>query len=341
MHKFQPDYRPSEASAQGLRAWIISDGKAGHLAITTGVAEAMRLNYKIIPVSPRGLRRIFAPWAPVSPAKRPGAVSSPFRPPWPDFVFAAGRTTIPYLRAIHWAAIGQTYTVAFQDPRIGARTADLIWAPAHDKLRGDNVINTITAPHGFSQQKLSELAAAPPPKVAALKSPRIAVLIGGPSAAFTFTPADANCFGQLLASAANLGASFMITGSRRTPPAFMDQAVAAVASAPHVVWRGSGENPYAQFLASADMFLVTADSVNMTGEAAATGKPVYIFHPSGGKPKIERFHASLRALGVTRDAPNALKSLEGWTYPPVDAASSVAGEILKRWRLSKSAVFAQ
>ncbi len=340
MHKFEPDYRPSEASAQGLRAWIISDGKAGHLAITTGVAEAMRLNYKIIPVAPRGLRRIFAPWAPVSPAKRPGAVASPFRPPWPDFVFAAGRTTIPYLRAIHWAAIGQTYTVAFQDPRIGARTADLIWAPAHDKLRGENVINTITAPHGLSQKKLSELAAAPPPQIAALKSPRIAVLIGGPSAAFTFTAADALRFKQLLASASRLGASFMMTGSRRTPRSFMEQAEAAIAGAPHVIWRGTGENPYAQFLASADMFLVTADSVNMTGEAAATGKPVYVFHPSGGKPKFERFHAALRSLCVTRDAPNTLISLESWTYPAVDAASCVAREIFRRRQSSKSAALA-
>ncbi len=341
MQESELDYRPSPTPAQGLRAWIISDGKAGHLAITTGVAEAMGLNYKVIPVAPRGLRRIFAPWAPVSPAKRPGAATSPFRPPWPDFVFAAGRTTIPYLRAIHWAAFGQTFTVAFQDPRMGARTADLIWAPAHDKLRGDNVINTVTAPHGFSQEKLAALAARPPVEIAALKRPRIAVLIGGPSAAYAFTSADAARFERLLASASRLGASFMMTGSRRTPHEFMARAEAAIASAPHVISRNSGENLYPHFLASADVFLVTADSVNLSGEAAATGKPIHIFHPSGGKAKFERFHSALTALGSTRNAPDVFSSLDGWTYNPVQAASTVAAEILRRWEDNKASMAAK
>ncbi|MDX2264995.1 MAG: mitochondrial fission ELM1 family protein [Hyphomicrobiales bacterium] len=331
------DYRRSQPCAQALRGWIISDGKAGHLAITTGVAEAMGLQYKIIPVAPRGLRRIFAPWVPVSPAKRPGGAASPFRPPWPDFVFAAGRTTIPYLRAIYWAAYGETFTVAFQDPRIGARTADLIWAPLHDKLRGPNVINTPVAPHGFTPQRLAAIAAHPPEKFAALPSPRIAVLIGGPSGAYVYSAGDASRFERLLGSAAKLGASFMMTGSRRTPAEFLTRAKRAVGAAPHIVWSGTGENPYAQFLACADLFLVTSDSVNMTGEAAATGRPVYVFHPSGGRAKFERFHETMRGLGVTRDAPEAFDGLGAWSYAPLDAAGDVAAEIMRRWRAARRA----
>jgi hypothetical protein len=331
MQQTSANYPLSPASAQGARAWIISDGKTGHLAITKGVADAMGLQYKIFPVAPRGLRRIFAPWAPVSPAKRPGAAASPFRPPWPKFVFAAGRTTIPYLRAIHWATGGESFTVAFQDPRIGARTADLIWAPLHDKLRGDNVINTITAPHGFSPDVLDRLAGSPPPEIAALPKPRIAVLIGGPSQAYGFTAADAAALQKLVASAVELGAGLMITASRRTPPDFIAKVEAAAQGAPAVIWRGLGENPYPSFLACADMFIVTADSVNMAGEAASTGKPIYIFHPTGGKSKFERFHHSLRALGVTRDAPEAFASLEMWTYAPIDAARIIACEITRRW----------
>ena len=46
-----------------------------------------------------------------------------------------------------------------------------------------------------------------------------------------------------------------------------------------------------------------ADSVNMTGEACATGRPVYVFEPGPGSPKFARFHAALRRHGATRSLP--------------------------------------
>lgn len=319
------------------RAWVLSDGKAGHLAITTGVAEAMGLDYRIIPVAPRGLRRIFAPWAPVNPAKRAGAETSPFRPPWPDFVFAAGRTTIPYLRSIHWNAPRETFTVAFQDPRTGPRTADLIWVPEHDRLRGANVITTPTAPHRFSREALMKLRQSIPPAMAGLPSPKLAVLLGGPSGAYNFTKQDVVRLTALLASAASTGATLLMTVSRRTPPDLKQALGEAIKNGPHMFWQGEGNNPYPYFLATADLFLATADSVNMAGEAAATGRPLYIFHPSGGKSKFGRFHETLQRLGISREAPEIFERFDSWSYEPLHAAEQVAGEILQRWRQRKFA----
>jgi mitochondrial fission protein ELM1 len=337
MHEASASTTSEMGTAARARAWIISDGKAGHLAITTGVAEAMGLDYRVIPVSPRGLRRIFAPWAPVSPAKRPGSDTSPFRPPWPDFVFAAGRTTIPYLRSIHWAAARDTFTVAFQDPRTGTRTADLIWVPEHDRLRGENVITTPTAPHRFNAAMLERLRQTPPPEIAALPHPRMAVLLGGPSGAYGFTHQDVARMASLLVSAAAHGASFMVTVSRRTPPDLIASVGRAIEGVPGVFWKGCGDNPYAHFLACADIFLATADSINMTGEAAATGRPVYVFHPKGGRAKFARFHERLQAAGITRVAPDRFERLDTWTYPPINAAQHVAAEIYRRWQARKSA----
>ena len=47
------------------------------------------------------------------------------------------------------------------------------------------------------------------------------------------------------------------------------------------MWDGRGENPYLALLALADAIVVTADSYNMVGEAAATGAPILVFEPSG------------------------------------------------------------
>src|SRR5258708_133417 len=76
-----------------------------------------------------------------------------------------------------------------------------------------------------------------------------------------------------------------------------------------------GGNPYYVYLANADAFLVTADSVSMVSEAAATGKPVHIIELAGGDRKFSRFHATMHAAGITRPFSG---QIEDWSYAPLD-----------------------
>ena len=69
----------------------------------------------------------------------------------------------------------------------------------------------------------------------------------------------------------------------------------------------------------------------MSGEPLVTGKPVWIFEPSGGSAKFARFHAALRACGATRSLPETVTSLEPWSYQPLDSASAIAREVEARW----------
>ena len=48
-------------------------------------------------------------------------------------------------------------------------------------------------------------------------------------------------------------------------------------------WGQAGDNPYEGFLALADAFVVTGESMSMLGEASATGKPLYIFDMGDGE----------------------------------------------------------
>ena len=102
----------------------------------------------------------------------------------------------------------------------------------------------------------------------------------------------------------------MITPSRRTPADVTEFVREATAGTPRLFWDGEGDNPYPQFLAHADAFIVPANSVNMTGEPCATGKPVYVFEPEGGSPKFARFHEALRRHGATRPLPDRFERLE-------------------------------
>ncbi|MCH8239001.1 MAG: mitochondrial fission ELM1 family protein [Proteobacteria bacterium] len=318
-------------TAKTRRAWIITDGSAGMEIQAAGVAQALGADIAIKRVRPRGPWRWLAPWGPIDPRERFGREDSQFAPPWPDIAVACGRLSIPAIRAVRKAS-PDTYTVVIPDPRAGAGIADLIAVPAHDKPTGDNVIHTLTAPHGFSQQRLARLRRKMPKDIAALPAPRVAVILGGPNAVYGFSIEDSARLGGSLASMAALGASFLITVSRRSPPYVLDAIRKATQHAKRIVWDGKGTNPYENWLAHADIFVVTADSVNMTGEACATGKPVYVFEPDGGSAKFNRFHEGLRRYGATRRLPETFSQLETWAYPPLDSTPQIATEIEKRWR---------
>lgn len=316
-------------AVRGLKGWIVSDGKAGSDVQTRGVFDALRLDYQVKRVDPRGLWRLLAPWGP--PAERLGTPGSRFAPPWPDFAIAVGRLTTPYIRGLKRLAGRHTYTIILQDPKVGTGAADLYWVPEHDRLRGPNVITTLTSPHGFTPGRLAELRRSMPAEVAALPTPRVAVTLGGPNGDYRYSPATVKHLVSAVRSLADLGAGLMITPSRRTPPEIAALVREATDGRRRLFWSGEGDNPYPYFLAHADALIAPADSVNMVGEACATGKPVYVFRPEGGSAKFGRFHDALRRHGATRPLPERVERLETWGYAPLNSAETIAAEIARRW----------
>jgi len=123
----------------------------------------------------------------------------------------------------------------------------------------------------------------------------------------------------------------MITTSRRTPEKLAAGIKDAVRDTNALFWDGGENNPYPDFLAHADLFLITADSVSMTCEAAATGRPIFIFTPSGSGAKFDRFHKALAAHGVTRPPPSPGSEIAAWIYKPLHSADVIASEIARRW----------
>lgn len=326
-----PNVRPRPLA--GKSAWIISDGKAGHEIQMLGVAEALGAEIVLKRIGPLGrIYKLTAPYGRPPARASFGKPGSEFAPPWPALALATGRLTTPYLRALKRHAGLATYTVILLDPKTGPYSADLFWVPEHDKRRGPNVVTTLCSPHRYSDARLSLLRASKRDDIAHLPSPRVAVLIGGPNGDYRYEDTDRQRLAAILTQIAGQGAALMITTSRRTPAELLTAVEYATRTAPRLLWSGEadGPNPYPDFLAHADAFVVTADSVNMAGEAAATGKPIFVFHPAGGSKKFDRFHAALEAQGITRRIEHAVDLAAAWSYPPVDSAVLIATEIERR-----------
>jgi mitochondrial fission protein ELM1 len=159
----------------GLTSWVLSDGKAGDELQALSLAEALDLSPEIRRVRPRTPFAWAMPWGPVDPRERPGAHNSPIAPPFPDILIASGRRAVPYLRFVKSASGGRTFTVYLKDPRTGPATADFIWSPSYDRLRGPNVLTTLTPPHRVSPERLTAARAHPDVRLAPLPHPRVAV----------------------------------------------------------------------------------------------------------------------------------------------------------------------
>jgi mitochondrial fission protein ELM1 len=263
------------------------------------------------------------PFGPVDPREAPGRPGGPLTGPLPDLLLASGRRSVPYVRAIKKASGGRTFTVILKDPRTGPSVADAIWVPEYDRLRGPNVIVTLTSPHPVSPERRAAARQDPDPRLAALRAPRVAVVIGGNSRHHRFTAADQGRLVEQLRQLGQGGASLMITASRRTPPE-LAESLKQLGAAHGFFWNGEGENPYVAMLALADAIVVTGDSANMVSEAAATGAPLLLFEPSGGRTKLSALIDGLKRHGAVKPFTGRL---EAWPYEPLDSTPVIAEAI--------------
>ncbi len=325
----KPHFVPAQTSA-----WVVSDGKIGDEVQCFGLAAALGLKPEHRLIAPRQPFALLTPWGPIDPREAPHRTNSPLRPPFPDILIAAGRRTVPYLRHVKRASHGHTFTVFMKDPYTGIKTADVLCLPRHDRLRGPNVVVSLTSPHRLTPEGFAACRAKPDPRLVHLPSPHLAMILGGASGHHDFTPNDATRLAQIAVRHAGEGYGLMVTPSRRTPPDLLETVRHALAQAGYLgktafVWDRSGENPYPQILAHADAIVVTGDSVNMTGESCATGTPVHVYEPSGkGHPKMTAFIDRLVEAGAVRRYNGVI---EQFSYDPIDSTPYFAREVAKRY----------
>lgn len=315
---------PADGDAGGTLA--LSDGRAGN------ARQALALARALAPAAGEHVLVPQPPWRWLAPRRSPGDARA-FGPGFgalldapPALAVGCGRQAALATRLLRGRG---ARVVQVLDPRLPTHHWDLVVAPAHDGLRGDNVITLAGSLHPVDDAWLAQARAAFP-LLAALPSPRIAVLVGGPSGRTGFDVADFEALmTEAAAMAARAGGSLMVVASRRTP----DAVRAVLRSRPQPVsmqaWAdaGDGPNPYAGMLAWADRVACTADSVNMLSEACATRAPVYVHRPGAMRGRPRRFVDDLMASGRVRPLePGA---------PPFDAiplreTARVAAEVRAR-----------
>ncbi|MGE0095614.1 MAG: mitochondrial fission ELM1 family protein [Alphaproteobacteria bacterium] len=308
--------------------WTLTNGHAGFESQVLGLAEAIGGTIVAKRVRPR------MPWThiPASIALPPlsaiDATSDKLVPPWPDLLISCGRRMVGLALRIKSESAGHTFAAHIQDPLVDPGRFDLVAAPAHDGVEGVNVVTTTGAVHRVTPEKLAAAAEQFRPLLKNLPRPLIAVLVGGSNRRYQMTAATmANLSERLRLLCEKHSAGLAVTISRRTSAPCTAMLREKMADLPTLVWDGHGDNPYLGFLALANAFVVTEDSVSMISEVASTGKPVYVAALEGGGGRFRRFHLNFRTAGITRPFDG---SLDDWSYTPPDDTEKVAAEVRRR-----------
>ena len=314
-------------ASTGPTVWVVHDGKIGMANQVIGLAEAVGFPFIEKRLDIRAPWRHLMPQLWLQPLAALGPAGDRLQPPWPDLLIGCGRLAAAPSRAVKRASGGRVFWVQVQDPRFAGREIDLMVVPEHDPVRGDNVFSTLGAVHRVTAARLADGARRLAPRLAGLPRPLVAVLIGGNNRVYRLTQSRFAAFADQLAALARAGFGLAITPSRRTGPAAEQLLRERLGGLPAFIWDGAGDNPYFGVLGLADAVLVTADSVSMVSEAAASGKPVHIVDLDGGSAKFARFHSAMRTAGITRPFSGAI---EQWRYSPPDDTARAGAEIRHR-----------
>jgi mitochondrial fission protein ELM1 len=319
-------YQPAEP----LRVWVVTDGRAGIENQALGLAEALSRRAPLRTTIKRV--RLRTPWAWMPPSFIPlprqalTIGSDPIEPPWPDLLIGCGRASIPFSLGVKTWSEGATFVVQLQDPRVNPREFDVVVPPIHDELEGPNVLAIVGACHRVTPERLDHEVMDFTPSLEDLAAPRFAVLIGGKSKRQDIGAERAREISNSLTEMQRqTGGTLMVTLSRRTGDAARLQFRTWLAPHSAVFYEGEGPNPYFAMLGAAQHIFVTADSVNMATEAAATAKPIHILDVDGHGGKLDGFHRSLEQRGCARPFKGRL---ETWTYPALLETDRVAAAVL-------------
>ncbi|MBO0664542.1 mitochondrial fission ELM1 family protein [Jiella flava] len=296
-----------------FHVWTVSEVKAGTLTQCLGVARFIDPEPHVITVR----RKVSWRNPPFSPLRDLASR----RPP--DIIISCGGKAHSHTILLARLCRKRPLTVHLAKPLPAYEDRyDLAFISRHDWMAGrhdrPNFHPVVGVPHRIDPEEITARRSEARARYAVCERPVATLLAGGPNRVYLYDESTIDRLLTAVRALAGDGWRVLICTSRRSPSS-LQQTLAALADDRIVVWDCVGENPFRDYLAAADALIVTKDSITMTCEALATGKPVYSFDLAHGREnahleKFERFHADMSdSLGLTRRFEG---SLAPYAYEP-------------------------
>ncbi|CAH0482674.1 unnamed protein product [Peronospora belbahrii] len=242
-----------------------------------------------------------------------------------NVVIGCGRSTVSLCAVMKQLEPQRTFNVQIQHPRVPLTWFNAVIAPRHDFPRGEggvsNLFLTSGAVHDITPEMLQqhgrEWCQELDEKLRG-RQKRVVWLLGGPCRGFAFIERDAERMVEELVRALSCDdeVALLVTFSRRTPKNVQkvvrrELKIRFPIPGQLLLWEGTERrNPYYALLSTASCIVTTPDSISMTTEAIASGKPVFTIGLETCTGKFLRFHEYLfKAKAMTPFTPDAVTAL--------------------------------
>jgi hypothetical protein len=309
-----------------LKALLLTEGYHGMISQVEGLAKALNADFQHRIVKLNWLWNYIPPK--LSPVSRlilkDGQYISENEKF--DLVISCGRKSV--IPSIFFKKKNKkVFTIHIQNPKVRFNNFDLIVAPEHDKLKGENVITSKGTIHYITRSEIEKARSYLLDKIQNEKI--VSLILGGPNKYYNFSNEELiNIFREIKLSFISQGYKAIIIPSMRTPKRIIDLAINEFLSDGFVV-NSVDKQAYLSSFAIANSIVVTCDSTSMISEAAISGKPIFVAHmqPKRNNYRFKRFYKLFRELGVIK---NLGEKVENWTYDSFNEAERIATIINSR-----------
>ena len=309
-----------------LKALLLTEGYHGMISQVEGLAKALNADFQ------HRIVRLNWLWNYIPPKLSP--VSSLILKDGQyltenekfDLVISCGRKSV--IPSIFFKKKNKKiFTIHIQNPKVRFNNFDLIVAPEHDKLKGENIITSKGAIHYITRSEIEKASSYLLDKIQNEKI--VSLILGGPNKYYNFSNEElTNIFREIKSSFISQGYKAIIIPSMRTPKRIIDLAINEFLTDGFVV-NSVDKQAYLSSLAIANSIVVTCDSTSMISEAATSGKPIFVAHmqPKRNNYRFKRFYKLFGELGVIK---NLGEKIENWTYDSFNETERIATIINSR-----------
>ena len=302
-----------------LKGILLTQGMHGMISQVEGLAKALDIDFTHHTVELKNFWKNIPPkFTPISQNVYKKIGQTDF-----DLIISCGRKSV--IPSIHLKNClkRKVINIHIQDPKVNFSNFDLIVAPEHDSIDGQNVITTKGAIHYLTESEiiknkdyLNSFIKKDDRKICAL-------IMGGPNKYYDYSSRNMkNIFSLLSEFVKKNDLQIVVIPSMRTPKATIDYASEWFGKN-HTIINNVDKKAYLSALSISKNIVVTCDSSSMISEAALTGKPIYIANiiPRRNDKRFIKFRNLFRELNIIR---NLGEKEENWNYIKLDETNRVA-----------------
>tara|TARA_B100000963_G_scaffold355150_1_gene372880 strand:+ start:535 stop:1485 length:951 start_codon:yes stop_codon:yes gene_type:complete len=303
-----------------LKALLLTQGMHGMISQAEGLAKALNLNFKHQNIK---LKKF---WEFIPPFLTPETLSVLDT----QFIFdskiviSCGRKSVIPSIALKKKYKSEIFTIHIQDPKVPTSKFDLVISPKHDRLIGENVINTVGAIHYLSLKEIDKNKNYI--KLDKENKKIITFILGGPNKYYDFSDEQINnIFNKVKTIFTPDKYKIIVIPSFRTPETVIKKAFNSFSHS-HLVFKEIDKKAYLSALAITDYIVVTCDSTSMISEAAITGKPIYVaqMSPKRNNLRFTDFFNEFKNLNIIKDLED---KIELWSYNKLDEVNRISNKI--------------